>query len=234
MSLCPALHHGAKACLGIFGSVATPVMGCLAEHDHSRSVCGCCTLCQAAILCGPESDMTRDRRIRRGFMTWIPRHTAATVISCKGSSAAVFCARAGRATQKNIKSAQSQVLFLSTTPFARPWPEPKRGQRSSHQCLEDLVRVVGLEPTLLSETEFESVASTIPPHPQPKAFHGSGRITRSGMRPLFTRQVRGSSSPKAAFRAPPWEISRMDQPDLTGCGPQTCRKCPYRRFHSRE
>ena len=28
-----------------------------------------------------------------------------------------------------------------------------------------LVRVVGLEPTLLAETEFESVASTIPPHP---------------------------------------------------------------------
>ena len=31
----------------------------------------------------------------------------------------------------------------------------------------DVVRVVGLEPTLLAETEFESVASTIPPHPQP-------------------------------------------------------------------
>ena len=28
-----------------------------------------------------------------------------------------------------------------------------------------MVRVVGLEPTLLAETEFESVASTIPPHP---------------------------------------------------------------------
>lgn len=28
-----------------------------------------------------------------------------------------------------------------------------------------VVRVVGLEPTLLAETEFESVASTIPPHP---------------------------------------------------------------------
>ena len=29
-----------------------------------------------------------------------------------------------------------------------------------------MVRMVGLEPTLLAETEFESVASTIPPHPQ--------------------------------------------------------------------
>ncbi len=29
-----------------------------------------------------------------------------------------------------------------------------------------VVRMVGLEPTLLAETEFESVASTIPPHPQ--------------------------------------------------------------------
>ena len=27
------------------------------------------------------------------------------------------------------------------------------------------MRVVGLEPTLLAETEFESVASTVPPHP---------------------------------------------------------------------
>ena len=30
---------------------------------------------------------------------------------------------------------------------------------------KEMVRVVGLEPTLLAETEFESVASTIPPHP---------------------------------------------------------------------
>lgn len=28
-----------------------------------------------------------------------------------------------------------------------------------------MVRAVGLEPTLLAETEFESVASTIPPRP---------------------------------------------------------------------
>jgi hypothetical protein len=33
--------------------------------------------------------------------------------------------------------------------------------------VKSLVRVVGLEPTLLAETDFESVASTIPPHPQP-------------------------------------------------------------------
>lgn len=32
-----------------------------------------------------------------------------------------------------------------------------------------LVRVVGLEPTLLAETDFESVASTIPPHPPDQA-----------------------------------------------------------------
>jgi hypothetical protein len=32
-------------------------------------------------------------------------------------------------------------------------------------CVPTMVRVVGLEPTLLAETEFESVASTIPPHP---------------------------------------------------------------------
>ena len=30
---------------------------------------------------------------------------------------------------------------------------------------KSLVRVVGLEPTLLAKTDFESVASTIPPHP---------------------------------------------------------------------
>jgi hypothetical protein len=30
---------------------------------------------------------------------------------------------------------------------------------------ESLVRVAGLEPALLAKTDFESVASTIPPHP---------------------------------------------------------------------
>lgn len=34
---------------------------------------------------------------------------------------------------------------------------------------DHVVRVVGLEPTLLAETEFESVASTIPPHPHDQA-----------------------------------------------------------------
>ena len=35
----------------------------------------------------------------------------------------------------------------------------------NQRLAERLVRVVGLEPTLLAETDFESVASTIPPHP---------------------------------------------------------------------
>lgn len=40
-----------------------------------------------------------------------------------------------------------------------------------------VVRVVGLEPTLLAETDFESVASTIPPHPH--SFMSLVAVSRS-------------------------------------------------------
>ncbi len=39
--------------------------------------------------------------------------------------------------------------------------------------VSSLVRVVGLEPTLLAKADFESAASTIPPHPQARAPSGS-------------------------------------------------------------
>lgn len=42
----------------------------------------------------------------------------------------------------------------------------------SDYLLESLVRVAGLEPALLSEQDFESSASTIPPHPHRRVAGG--------------------------------------------------------------
>lgn len=59
-------------------------------------------------------------------------------------------------------------------------PDPARNPEYQGR----LVRVAGLEPALLAETEFESVASTIPPHPQP-ARPWQDRPTRG---PIVTRR----------------------------------------------
>ncbi len=49
-----------------------------------------------------------------------------------------------------------------------------RSDRSRWMAAGNMVRVVGVEPTLLSERVFETLASTIPPHP-----HGVASLGRS-------------------------------------------------------
>ncbi len=76
--------------------------------------------------------------------------------SCRASKA-VGTSRHGKLLSKPVvECVDSAILRARGTCYSQ----------QIDQLSKDLVRVVGLEPTLLAETDFESVASTIPPHPQ--------------------------------------------------------------------
>ena len=101
---------------------------------------------------------------------------------------------------------------LRSAPTASPGPRPAPAPRHRHATIfegRELVPKVGLEPTCLAATDFESAASTIPPLGPPDAgssllerrrqrhdgacaagaapprlFHQSGRMVRAGARGL--------------------------------------------------